>query len=50
MARVAGRNVAISWIVGVLCAGVVGALIWFSFPLMPAVASIVGDALRSAFS
>ncbi|MGJ0389196.1 hypothetical protein [Microbacterium sp. CGR1] len=47
MARVAGRNVAISWIAGVLCTGVVGALIWFAIPIMPAVASLVGDTLRS---
>lgn len=48
MARVAGRNVAISWIAGVLCVGVVLALVWFSMPIVPVMASFVGDALRSA--
>lgn len=47
MARVAGRNVVISWIAAVLCIGVVGALIWFSMPIVPVVASFVGDVLRS---
>ncbi|MBT2475055.1 hypothetical protein J7E68_10835 [Microbacterium sp. ISL-103] len=47
MARVAGRNVAISWIAGVLCAGVVAALLWLSMPMMPVMVSFVGDALRS---
>lgn len=48
MARVAGRNVAISWIVGVMCTAVIVTLIWFAMPLMPTMASFVGDALRSA--
>jgi len=48
MARVAGRNVAIAWIAGLLCAGVVLALVWFSMPIVPVMASFVGDALRSA--
>ncbi|CAH0137232.1 hypothetical protein SOM10_12985 [Microbacterium sp. CFBP9023] len=47
MTRVAGRNVAISWVAGVLCAGVIGALVWFSMPIVPVVASFVGDTLRS---
>lgn len=47
MTRVAGRNVAISWIAGVLCAGVVAALVWFSMPIMPVMTAFVGDALRS---
>lgn len=37
----------ISWIAAVLCIGVVGALIWFSMPIVPVVASFVGDTLRS---
>lgn len=48
MTRVAGRNVVISWIAAVLCIGVVGALIWFSMPIVPVVASFVGDVLRSS--
>ncbi|WP_311258769.1 hypothetical protein [Microbacterium sp. WCS2018Hpa-9] len=47
MTRVAGRNVVISWIAAVLCIGVVGTLIWFSMPIVPVVASFVGDMLRS---
>ena len=47
MARVAGRNVAIAWIAGVLCAGVVLALVWLSMPMMPVLAAFAGDALRS---
>ncbi|MFJ2542597.1 hypothetical protein [Microbacterium sp. NPDC087589] len=47
MTRVAGRNAVISWIAAVLCIGVVGALIWFSMPIVPVVASFVGDVLRS---
>ena len=38
---------AISWIAGILCAGVIAALIWFAIPIMPAMASFVGDGLRS---
>ncbi|MFB7250209.1 hypothetical protein [Microbacterium sp. NPDC056234] len=45
-ARVGGRNLAISWIVGILCAGVVGSLLWFAFPAGPAVIEMVGDSLR----
>lgn len=47
MTHVAGRNAVISWIAGVLCLGVVGTLIWFSMPIVPVVASFVGDTLRS---
>ncbi|UYO97761.1 hypothetical protein OED01_03320 [Microbacterium sp. M28] len=46
MARVGGRNLAFSWFVGVLCAGVVGVLLWFAFPAGPAVVEIVGNGLR----
>ncbi|MBT2483358.1 MULTISPECIES: hypothetical protein [unclassified Microbacterium] len=48
MARVAERNLALSWFVGVLCAGIVGALLWLSLPLVPFLAEFAGDALRSA--
>lgn len=47
MTRVAGRNVAISWIAGLLCSGVIVALLWFAMPIMPVMASFVGDTLRS---
>ncbi|MFD5226472.1 hypothetical protein ACFWHT_12690 [Microbacterium sp. NPDC058342] len=41
-ARVGGRNLAISWIAGVLCAGVVGGLVWLSLPAGPSLLAIVG--------
>ncbi|MFJ2369442.1 hypothetical protein [Microbacterium sp. NPDC087665] len=47
MARVGGRNLAMSWIAGVICTAVIGALIWFSMPMMPVLAAFAGDALRS---
>lgn len=47
MARIGGRNLAISWIAGVFCAAVVLALIWFAIPLLPAMASFIGDGLRA---
>lgn len=47
MARVGGRNLAVSWLVGILCAAVVGALVWLAIPIVPALASLVGDGLRS---
>ena len=42
-----GRNLAISWIAGLLCAGVIAGLVWFAIPIVPAVAEFVGDGLRS---
>lgn len=41
-ARVGGRNLAISWIVGILCAAVVGALLWLSLPAGPGVLTVIG--------
>ncbi len=48
MARVGGRNLAISWIAGLLCAGVILALLWFAIPIVPAMAEFVGQSLRDA--
>ncbi|GAA2946205.1 hypothetical protein GCM10010458_34610 [Microbacterium luteolum] len=48
MARVGGRNLAMSWVAGVICAGIIGALVWFSIPILPVLAEFAGDALRSA--
>ncbi|WP_426323864.1 hypothetical protein [Microbacterium sp. E-13] len=48
MARIGGRN---SWIAvpaGLLCAAVVGALLWLSLPMVPVTVAWVGDTLRSA--
>ncbi|WP_186307542.1 hypothetical protein [Microbacterium sp. 1.5R] len=47
MARVGGRNLAMSWIAGLLCTGVVLGLVWFAIPIVPALASFAGDTLRS---
>ena len=44
-ARVGGRNLAISWIVGVLCAAIVGALVWLSAPAGPGLLYVVGHLL-----
>jgi len=41
-ARVAGRNRTITWIVGILCAGIVGALLWLSLPAGPGLLTVVG--------
>lgn len=48
MARVGGRNLAISWIAGLLCAGVILALLWFAIPIVPTMAEFVGQSLRDA--
>lgn len=48
MARIGGRN---SWIAvpaGMLCAAVVGALLWLSLPMVPVTIAWVGDTLRAA--
>lgn len=47
MARVSGRNMVITWIAAVLCTGVIAALVWFAIPLVPAIATFVGDTLRA---
>ena len=48
MARVGGRNLAMSWIVGVVCAAIVAGLLWLSAPMLPVLVEFAGDALRSA--
>lgn len=48
MARVGGRNLALSWVAGVVCAGVVAALFWFAMPMGPVLAEFFGGALRAA--
>lgn len=48
MARVDGRNLGISWVAGVICAGIIGVLVWLSLPMLPFLAEFAGDALRSA--
>jgi len=46
MARVGGRNLAVSWVAGVLCAAVIGGLLWFAVPIVPALVEFVGGTLR----
>lgn len=46
MARVGGRNLGMSWFAGIVCAGVIGALVWLSLPMIPVLAQFAGDALR----
>lgn len=36
-----------SWVAGVICAGIIGALVWLSMPMLPVLAQFAGDALRS---
>jgi hypothetical protein len=43
--RVGGRSLTASWIVGILCAAVVGALLWLSLPAGPGLLEIVGRLL-----
>ncbi|MCC2033624.1 hypothetical protein [Microbacterium allomyrinae] len=46
MARVGGRN---SWIAvpaGLVCAAIVGALVWLSLPMIPVTVAWLGDSLR----
>ena len=38
-----------SWVAGVVCAGIIVGLVWFSMPLMPVLAAFAGDTLRSLF-
>ncbi|GAA2986306.1 hypothetical protein JOD63_002294 [Microbacterium terrae] len=46
MARIGGRNRWIAVPVGLLCAAVVGALVWLALPGIPAVVEWTGDTLR----
>lgn len=49
MAQVAGRNLAVSWVAGALCATVIGVLLWFALPIVPVLVEFVGAALRDFF-
>ena len=50
MARIGGRSLWLAWPVGVLCAGVVGALVWLALPAVPGTVNWIGDTLRAATS
>lgn len=47
MARIGGRNLWLAWPVGLVCAGVVGALAWLAVPAVPTTIAFVGDTLRA---
>lgn len=47
MAEATGRNRVVSWIAGVLCIAVIGALLWFAGPFLGELLNFAGDALRS---
>ncbi|MEV4775742.1 hypothetical protein LTA6_002136 [Microbacterium sp. LTA6] len=49
MSRVGGRNLAVSWVAGILCAGVIGGLLWFAVPIVPSLVELAGGLLRDAF-
>lgn len=48
MARIGGRNAWIAVPAGMLCAAVVGALVWLSLPMVPVTVAWLGDTLRQA--
>ncbi len=48
MARIGGRNTAIAWFVGVLCAGVVAGLFYLAAPMGPVMLHYVAGVLASA--
>ncbi|WP_309102908.1 hypothetical protein [Microbacterium sp.] len=48
MARVGGRNIALSWVAGIFCAGVVAALLWLALPIAPVLGDLFGEVLRRA--
>lgn len=47
MARIGGRNAWIAVPAGLVCAAIVGTLVWLSLPMMPVTIAWVGDTLRS---
>lgn len=44
---IGGRNGWIAWPVGIVCAGIVGALVWLAAPGVPGAVQFTGDVLRS---
>lgn len=48
MARIGGRNLWIAVPAGLLCAGIVGALVYLAVPMVPSVVTWTGDTLRDA--
>lgn len=50
MARIGGRNLWLAWPAGLVCLGVVGALVYLATPAVPGTIRFVGDTLRAATS
>ncbi|MFH8252179.1 hypothetical protein ACH3VR_17570 [Microbacterium sp. B2969] len=50
MARIGGRNLWLAWPAGLVCAGVVAALVYLAVPAVPGTVQFVGDTLRAATS
>ncbi len=50
MARVGGRSLWIAWPMGVICAAVVGALLWLALPGLPGAVEFTGNMLRNSTS
>jgi hypothetical protein len=48
MGMIGGRNGWIAWPAGLLCAGVVGGLVWLAAPAAPSAVLFVGNTLRNA--
>ncbi|MBZ4487608.1 hypothetical protein LQ938_02150 [Microbacterium sp. cx-55] len=48
MARIGGRNSALAWFVGLVCAGVVVTLVVLAEPAIPMATQLVGDTLRGS--
>ncbi|UWF77206.1 MULTISPECIES: hypothetical protein [Microbacterium] len=46
-ARIGGRNLVASWIVGVLCAAIVAALLWLALPAGPGLVVVLTALLDS---
>lgn len=47
MARIGGRNVVFAWIVGVICAGVIGALLILTVPLVTTGMGLIGGGVAA---
>lgn len=47
MAQADGRNLGMSWFAGIVCVGVVAALVWLAAPMGPVLIDFVGDTLRT---
>lgn len=46
MARIGGRNTAFAWFVGVVCAGIVGLLVYLASPMVPVIGNYIDGMLN----